>query len=189
MIAGVDEAGRGAWAGNVVAAAVILPPDYDLPYLNDSKKLSPKRREQLFHAIAEQALAWCYAQVSAAMIDQINIHQATLLAMRLAIDALALPPQRILIDGKFLPPDLLYPAQAIIDGDALEPAIAAASIMAKVIRDRQLIELDKQYPQYGFAAHKGYGTAQHSRALREYGIIAEHRRSYAPIKALLREVP
>lgn len=186
MIAGVDEAGRGAWVGNVVAAAVILPPDYDLPYLSDSKKLSPKRREQLFAAIDEQALAWGYGEVSAATIDAINIHQAALLAMRLALDALALHPSLALIDGKFVPPDLPYPARAIIDGDALEPAIAAASIMAKVLRDRQMIELDKQYPQYGFAAHKGYGTAQHSRALREHGIIAEHRRSYAPIKALLK---
>lgn len=185
MIAGVDEAGRGAWAGNVVAAVVILPKDYDLPFLNDSKKLSPKRREQLFYAIDEQALCWRYAQISAEGIDKLNIHQATLLAMRMAVNALALAPEQVLIDGAFVPTELHYPAQAIIDGDATEASIAAASIMAKVLRDRQCVALDKRYPQYGFASHKGYGTAKHRQALQQYGITPFHRQSYAPIKALL----
>ncbi len=184
-IAGVDEAGRGAWAGNVVAAAVVLPQNYDLPGLNDSKKLSPKRRELLFEAITTQAVCWAYGQMSAEEIDQVNIHQATLEAMRRAVLALTPRPTQVLVDGAFVPTLEGIPARAIVGGDASEAAIAAASIVAKVVRDRQLIELDKIYPQYGFASHKGYGTAKHSQALDAFGITPIHRKSYAPIKKRL----
>lgn len=185
LVCGVDEAGRGAWAGNVTAAAVILPPDYDLPGLTDSKKLSPKKRCRLYTAIMAQALCVRYAQMNAAAIDAMNIYQATLAAMRGAVCALPIAPDKVLIDGNAVPPHMPYPAQAVIGGDSAEPAIAAASIIAKVTRDRQLLALDKLYPQYQFAAHKGYGTAAHQHALSTYGVSPLHRRSYAPIRRLL----
>lgn len=183
FIAGVDEAGRGALAGNLLAAAVILPQRYDLPGLDDSKKLSPRHRERLFTGILAQALAVCHAQLSAREIERINIHRATLKAMRAAVLGLAVAPIRVLVDGAFLP-DLPYPAQALVGGDGREAAIAAASIVAKVLRDRQMSALDLCYPGYGFAAHKGYGTKRHLESLRRFGVLPCHRLSYAPIAAL-----
>ena len=148
QVAGVDEAGRGALVGNVVAAAVILPAQFDLPGLTDSKKLSARQREVLFDAITAQALAWCAAVASPAEIDAMNIHHATLLAMRRAVEGLAISPQSVLVDGKFTP-DLAMPARAIVGGDASEACIAAASIIAKVTRDRQMMELEARFPGYG----------------------------------------
>ena len=184
QVAGVDEAGRGALVGNVVAAAVILPAQFDLPGLTDSKKLSARQREVLFEAITAQALAWCAAVASPAEIDAMNIHHATLLAMRRAVEGLATPPQSVLVDGKFTP-DLAMPARAIVGGDASEACIAAASIIAKVTRDRQMMELETRFPGYGFAAHKGYGTKAHLAALTRLGATPEHRRSYAPVRAVM----
>ena len=184
QVAGVDEAGRGALVGNVVAAAVILPAQFDLPGLTDSKKLSARQREVLFDAITAQALAWCAAAASPAEIDAMNIHHATLLAMRRAVEGLAMSPQSVLVDGKFTP-DLAMPARAIVGGDASEACIAAASIIAKVTRDRQMAELDARFPGYGFAAHKGYGTKAHLAALIRLGATPEHRRSYAPVRAVM----
>ena len=184
QVAGVDEAGRGALVGNVVAAAVILPATFNLPGLTDSKKLSARQREVLFDAITAQALAWCAAAASPAEIDAMNIHHATLLAMRRAVEGLATPPQSVLVDGKFTP-DLAMPARAIVGGDASEACIAAASIIAKVTRDRQMMELETRFPGYGFAAHKGYGTKAHLAALTRLGATPEHRRSYAPVRAVI----
>lgn len=184
QIAGVDEAGRGALVGNVVAAAVILPAQFDLPGLTDSKKLSARQREVLFDAITAQALAWCAAVASPAEIDAMNIHHATLLAMRRAVEGLAISPQSVLVDGKFTP-DLAMPARAIVGGDASEACIAAASIIAKVTRDRQMAELEARFPGYGFAVHKGYGTKAHLAALARLGATPEHRRSYAPVRAVM----
>ncbi len=184
QIAGVDEAGRGALVGNVVAAAVILPARFDLPGLTDSKKLSARQREALFDAITAQALAWYAAAASPAEIDAMNIHHATLLAMRRAVEGLAMSPQSVLVDGKFTP-DLTMPARAIVGGDASEACIAAASIIAKVTRDRQMAELEARFPGYGFAAHKGYGTKAHLTALTRLGATPEHRRSYAPVRAVM----
>lgn len=184
QVAGVDEAGRGALVGNVVAAAVILPAQFDLPGLTDSKKLSARQREALFDAITAQALAWCAAAASPAEIDAMNIHHATLLAMRRAVEGLAISPQSVLVDGKFTP-ELAMPARAIVGGDASEACIAAASIIAKVTRDRQMAELEARFPGYGFAAHKGYGTKTHLAALARLGATPEHRRSYAPVRAVM----
>ena len=184
QIAGVDEAGRGALVGNVVAAAVILPAQFDLPGLTDSKKLSARQREVLFEAITAQALAWCAAVASPAEIDAMNIHHATLLAMRRAVEGLAISPQSVLVDGKFTP-ELAMPVRAIVGGDASEACIAAASIIAKVTRDRQMMELEARFPGYGFAAHKGYGTKAHLAALTRLGATPEHRRSYAPVRAVM----
>lgn len=184
QVAGVDEAGRGALVGNVVAAAVILPATFNLPGLTDSKKLSARQREVLFDAITAQALAWCAAAASPAEIDAMNIHHATLLAMQRAVEGLAISPQSVLVDGKFTP-DLAMPARAIVGGDASEACIAAASIIAKVTRDRQMMELEARFPGYGFAAHKGYGTKAHLAALARLGATPEHRRSYAPVRAVM----
>lgn len=184
IIAGVDEAGRGALAGNVIAAAVILPAHYDLPKLTDSKKLSAKQRDRLFAAIIAQAVCVRWAQASAAEIDARNIHHASLLAMARAISGLPANVSRVLIDGRFSP-NCAYSTQAVVGGDASEAAIAAASIVAKVIRDRQLLLLDRIYPQWGFAAHKAYPTTAHKRALHEHGICALHRLSYAPVQRAL----
>lgn len=184
MIAGVDEVGRGAWIGNVVCAAVILPEHYDLPYLTDSKKLTPKRREVLFDLIVDCALDYAIGRASAKEVDSLNIHQATLLAMKRCVEGLRLLPQKVLIDGKYAP-SLSIPTQTIIGGDGKEDCIAAASILAKVTRDREMLELDTRYPQYGFASHKGYGTKAHLQALQTHGVLGEHRHSYAPIRALL----
>ena len=184
MIAGVDEAGRGALVGNVVAAAVILPAHYDLPGLTDSKKLGARQREALYTAITAQAVAWGAAAASPAEIDALNVHHATLLAMQRALAALDPPPSEALIDGKFTP-TLTIPARAIVGGDASEACIAAASIIAKVTRDREMLALEARYPGYSFAAHKGYGTKAHLAALARLGATPEHRRSYAPVRAVI----
>lgn len=182
-VCGVDEAGRGPLCGPVVAAACILPPDPALPGLNDSKKLTPRRREQLFDLIRERAVAYCVAEASVEEIDRLNILEADLLAMRRAIAGLHTPdgqPVRAdfaLIDGN-IARDFPIPARAVIKGDATSLSIAAASVLAKVTRDRICVELDKQYPQYGIAKHKGYGTAAHMAALRQYGASPIHRRKF-----------
>lgn len=183
LICGVDEAGRGPLAGNVVAAAVILNPDNPIAGLNDSKKLSKKKREQLFELIIRDSLAFAIAEASVNEIDELNILQASLLAMKRAINALNITPHKALIDGNKIPPQLIIPAEAIIGGDALIAEISAASILAKVTRDQQLIQLDKLYPNYGFAKHKGYGTKLHLEAIAKHGVInGIHRTSFAPIR-------
>ncbi len=180
LIAGVDEAGRGPLAGPVVAAAVILNPEKLIPGLADSKKLTEKQREKLFIQIQEHALAWAIAEASVAEIDEINILQASLLAMKRAVEALSIAPVLALVDGN-VAPKLLCEVKTIIKGDQTEPAISAASILAKVTRDREMVELDKQFPQYGFAKHKGYPTKDHMIALEQHGITVWHRLSYAPV--------
>ena len=184
LVAGVDEAGRGPLAGPVFAAAVILPEHYDLPGLTDSKKLSPKRREQLFVAIRQQALTYSIQQASVAEIDQYNILNATLLAMKRALESLTLVPKKALIDGNKAPNTQIQ-TQTIIGGDLSVPEISAASILAKVSRDALLLALDQTYPQYGFAKHKGYGTRQHLDMLAKHGPCPSHRKSFAPIKKAL----
>ncbi len=176
-IAGVDEAGRGPLAGPVVAAAVIFPPYFYIPEVKDSKKLIPGKREELYALIQEHAIAYGIGLVTPEEIDRINIRQATFKAMRMAIGQLALSPDYILFDGYELP-EKIFPQEAIIHGDALSFTIAAASILAKVYRDRLMIEYDKQFPQYGFARHKGYGTAQHREAVRKFGPSPIHRKSF-----------
>jgi len=184
LVAGVDEAGRGPLAGPVVAAAVILDDLRPIAGLNDSKKLSAARREKLFDEIRAKALCCSIAQASVEEIDEINILQATLLAMRRAVEGLRLKPAKVLVDGNRLPVlDVL--AEAIVKGDATVPAISAASILAKVTRDRWCAELDAQYPQYGFATHKGYGTAEHLAALLAHGACPEHRKTFAPVTRVL----
>ena len=181
LMAGVDEAGRGPLVGPVVAAAVILDPQQPIAGLADSKKLSPRRREQLFDEIRAKALCCSVAEASVQEIDELNILQATLLAMRRAVQGVRLKPYKVLVDGNRLPQlDVL--AEAIVQGDALVPAISAASILAKVHRDRWCQTLHAQYPDYGFDAHKGYGTSQHLRALQFHGPCPEHRRSFAPVR-------
>ncbi len=176
-ICGVDEAGRGPLCGPVVAAAVILPPNAVIDGLNDSKKLSPKKRDLLFDEIQKQALAFCIAEASVEEIDRLNILEADLLAMRRAIAGLQIPADYALIDGN-IARDFPIPARAVIHGDALSPSIAAASILAKVHRDRLCEELDRAYPQYGIAKHKGYGTKAHMDALRQYGASPIHRKLF-----------
>jgi ribonuclease HII len=180
LIAGVDEAGRGPLAGPVVAAAVILDDLNPVAGLADSKKLTPSRRDKLYDEIRAKALCCSIAQASVEEIDQLNILQATLLAMRRAVLGLRLKPAMVLVDGNRLPM-LDIPAEAIIKGDALIPAISAASILAKVHRDRWCEQVDAEFPEYGFAGHKGYGTAMHMEALREHGACIHHRRSFAPV--------
>jgi ribonuclease HII len=180
LICGVDEAGRGPLVGNVVAAAVILDPARPIDGLRDSKKLSEKARERLAALIRRDALAFAVAQATPAEIDRLNILQATLLAMKRAVMALSVTPDAVWIDGNKAP-ELPYPTQTIVKGDATVAAISAASILAKTVRDAQMAELDRAYPQYGFAKHKGYGTAVHMQALREFGACPEHRRSFAPV--------
>lgn len=186
LIAGVDEAGRGCLAGPVVAAAVILAPDCDIVGLDDSKKLSPSRRENLCAEIADKALFVGVGQVEAAEIDRLNILQASLKAMRLALEDLGTAPDRVLIDGH-LPAQSPYPEQPIVDGDARSLSIAAASIVAKVSRDQLMRDYDERYPQYGFAGHKGYGSAEHMAALTAHGPCPQHRRSFAPVAELVAE--
>ncbi len=181
---GVDEVGRGPLAGPVVAAAVILDPTNPIDGLADSKKLSAKRREELDGRIRQHALAWHIAWASVAEIDQLNILQATMLAMQRAVAGLVLQPAMALIDGNRCPV-LPMPAQAIIKGDDKVPAISAASILAKVYRDHELKKLHLAYPQYGFAQHSGYPTAYHRAALKKYGASPHHRRSFAPVSAVL----
>ncbi|WP_312158218.1 ribonuclease HII [Acinetobacter variabilis] len=184
-IAGVDEAGRGPLVGSVVAAAVILDPNNPIEGLNDSKKLSEKKREKLFIEIQEKALAWAIAEASAAEIDEHNILQASLLAMRRAVEALSIQPEHVLIDGNKIPHGLAMSCDAVVGGDALHPEISAASILAKVTRDRQMVEMDQKYPQFGFAKHKGYPTKAHFEAIALHGVIDEHRRSFGPVKKVL----
>lgn len=182
LTAGVDEAGRGPLAGEVYAAAVILDPLRFIDGLADSKVLTAVRREELALQIKEKALAWCIASATVAEIDSLNILRATLLAMQRAVQGLATVPQLALVDGNQAP-KLRCTVQTVIKGDALVPAISAASILAKTARDADLLRLHALYPQYAFDQHKGYGTALHLQRLREHGPCAEHRRSFAPIKA------
>lgn len=180
LVAGVDEAGRGPLAGPVVAAAVILNDLHPIEGLADSKKLTPARREKLYDEIRAKALCCSIAEASVEEIDRLNILQATMLAMRRAVMGLRLKPVMVLVDGNRLPL-LDVPAEAIVKGDALVPAISAASILAKVHRDRWCVQVHEEFPQYGFAGHKGYGTAVHLAALREHGACIHHRRSFAPV--------
>ncbi|MEX1666414.1 ribonuclease HII [Zhongshania arctica] len=184
LTAGVDEVGRGPLCGDVVTAAVILDPQKPISGLNDSKKLTEKRREALFIEIKEKALSYCIARASVAEIDELNILQASLLAMHRAVAGLAVQPEFVLVDGNRLP-NWPYRAQAVVKGDSRVPAIAAASILAKVIRDREMAEMDVLYPGYGMAGHKGYPTKVHLAALRSLGVTPIHRRSYAPVRAIL----
>jgi ribonuclease HII len=188
LVAGVDEAGRGPLAGPVVAAAVILDERRPIAGLADSKKLTALQRDRLFDEIRAKALCCSVAQASVAEIDALNILQATLLAMRRAVDGLRLKPAKVLVDGNRLPHlDVL--AEAIVKGDDKVACISAASILAKVTRDRMLVTLDALHPEYGFAAHKGYGTAAHLRALQQFGALPEHRRSFAPVAKALERTP
>jgi ribonuclease HII len=184
LTCGVDEAGRGPLAGPVCAAAVILDPASSIAGLADSKKLGERRREELAELIRRQSLAWSVAFASVEEIDAMNILQATLLAMRRAVDALALRPDLVLVDGNRCPA-LAVPARAIVGGDASQPAISAASILAKTSRDALMLELDRRWPEYGFARHKGYPTQAHLSALRRHGVTAMHRRSFAPVRGIL----
>ena len=177
IVCGVDEAGRGPLAGPVCAAAVILPPDLQIEGLNDSKKLTDKKRRELFDVIIENAVSYGIAMASEQEIDEINILQATFLAMQRALDKLTVRPELALIDGNRAK-DFGLPVQTIVKGDSLSASIAAASILAKVTRDRLMEELDGKYPQYGFAVHKGYGTKRHYEALRQYGPCEIHRRTF-----------
>ncbi|MDO4249321.1 MAG: ribonuclease HII [Neisseria sp.] len=186
LIAGVDEAGRGPLVGSVFAAAVILPPDYDLPGLTDSKKLSEKKRDSLAAAIKEQALAWHIAEASVAEIAELNILHATMLAMKRAINGLACVPDKVLIDGNRIPRDLAVNAEAVIKGDSSVAQISAASVLAKTARDAQMYALAERFPQYGFEKHKGYGTAVHLAALQQYGALPEHRAAFAPVALILK---
>ncbi|WP_300427007.1 ribonuclease HII [uncultured Thalassolituus sp.] len=186
LYCGVDEAGAGPLCGDVYAAAVILDPEQPIPELTDSKKLSEKKRERLFDEIRERALDYCIASATVEEIDSINILNARMLAMSRAVAGLTLPCDHALIDGNRLP-ELTIPADAIIKGDALVAAISAASVLAKVQRDREMIQMDEKYPGYGFAKHKGYGTKAHLEALQALGPCPIHRRTYAPVKALLKE--
>jgi ribonuclease HII len=182
LICGVDEAGRGPLVGSVFAAAVILPNEHTIIGLADSKKLSEKQRDKLADQIMAQSIAWAVASSSAREIDQLNILQATMLAMSRAVAALSVLPDEVLVDGNRMPIwDI--PSRAIIKGDATEQCISAASILAKVNRDAEAYSLDLLYPEYGFAKHKGYGTALHMSALKEFGPIPEHRESFAPVRA------
>lgn len=184
-IAGVDEAGRGPLAGPVFAAAVILDPKHPISGLTDSKKLSERKREALAEDIRAHALAWCIAQASTEEIDQLNILQATFLAMRRAVHGLTLAPQQVIIDGPIIPADLGVDAIAAVKADQHYAQVAAASILAKTARDALCRELDQHYPEYGFAQHKGYGTALHLERLEQFGPCPEHRRSFSPVRRLL----
>ena len=184
LVCGVDEVGRGPLAGPVVAAAVVLDPSRPIARLADSKTLSERRREALSAEILEKAMAWSMGRAEVAEIDAINILQASLLAMQRAVVGLRVTPDRALVDGNRLP-SLACPARAIVGGDAIEPCISAASIIAKVARDREMVALDARYPGYGFAQHKGYPTRRHLEALREHGVSEIHRRSFAPVRRLI----
>ena len=183
-IAGVDEVGRGPLVGDVVAAAVILDPNNPIDGLMDSKKLSEKRREQLAVEIKEKALAWSIAVATPAEIDQLNILHATMLAMRRAVLGLKAKPDFVYVDGN-RSPEIPFPVEAVVKGDSKVAEISAASIIAKVHRDHQMIELDARFPQYQFAKHKGYPTADHLRLLEEHGVLPEYRRSFGPVKRLV----
>ncbi len=183
-LAGVDEVGRGPLIGDVVAAAVILDPARPIDGLNDSKKLTAKRRESLAVEIRECALAWSVGRASVAEIDDINILQASLLAMHRAVQGLGVEPAYVLVDGNRLP-RWPYASEPVVGGDARVPAIAAASILAKVQRDAEMVALDARYPGYGLARNNGYPTAEHLRALKQLGVTPEHRRSFGPVRELL----
>ena len=178
LICGVDEAGRGPLAGPVCAAAVILPPDLEIEGLNDSKKLTEKKRDALYDIITEKALAYGIAMATEQEIDEINILQATFLAMRRAVEQLSVRPSFVLVDGNREPDLGDLPLKTLVKGDSLSANIAAASILAKVTRDRYMVEMDARYPQYGFAVHKGYGTQKHYEALQQYDACPIHRRSF-----------
>ena len=184
LIAGVDEVGRGPLVGAVVTAAVILDPEKPIAGLADSKKLSEKKRLALYDEIVEKALSWSLGRAEPEEIDQINILHATMLAMQRAVAGLHITPDFVLIDGNRCPA-LAMPSQAVVKGDSLVREISAASIIAKVTRDREMESLDKMYPQYGFAKHKGYPTALHMEKLVQYGAISQHRRSFAPVRNAL----
>ncbi|MEW5903180.1 MAG: ribonuclease HII [Pseudomonadota bacterium] len=184
LVCGVDEAGRGPLAGPVSAAAVILDPARPIAGLADSKKLSEKQRDKLAPLIRAQALAWCVAYAEPHEIDQLNILQATLLAMKRAVDGLSVRPQQVLVDGLYCP-DTGLPSEAIVKGDSKVAAISAASILAKTARDAIMLEMHARYPQYGFDGHKGYPTAVHLEALRRHGVSEIHRRSFKPVRDLL----
>ena len=186
LTAGVDEVGRGPLVGNVVAAAVILDPENPIVGLADSKKLSEKKRDVLYDEILEKALAWSVASASPAEIDELNILHATMLAMRRAVLGLSVKPEYVYVDGNRCP-DLPYPSEPVVKGDSKVKEISAASILAKVVRDREMKVLDAQYPAYGFAKHKGYPTQEHFKALKLHGPLAEHRRSFRPVRELIKE--
>ncbi len=184
--AGVDEVGRGPLAGDVVAAAVILDPNKPIAGLADSKKLTEKRRESLAVEIREKALSYCVARASVQEIDEINILHASLLAMKRAVEGLHIQPDFVSVDGNKLP-KWHYRSEAVVKGDSKVAEISAASILAKVTRDNEMVELHQRHPEYGFAGHKGYPTAVHLAAIKKHGILPEHRRSYGPIKKLLED--
>lgn len=183
-VVGVDEVGRGPLIGDVVAAAVILDPDHPIEGLADSKALSEKKRERLYHEIKDKALAWCIASASPAEIDELNILHASMLAMQRAVEGLSLAPDYALVDGNRCP-SLSCPAEPVIKGDAKVAEISAASILAKVERDRQMLELHELHPEYGFDSHKGYPTRQHFEALERLGVLPQHRRSFRPVRERL----
>lgn len=184
VIAGVDEVGRGPLAGPVIAAAVILDPENPIEGLMDSKKISEKKRILLSKEIQEKALSWAMGRAEHDEIDSINILQASLLAMKRAIESLSIKPELVLVDGVYCP-DIIYKVEAVIKGDCKIPAISAASIIAKVARDNEMIALENVYPGYGFSQHKGYPTKMHINALKELGISSIHRKSFSPVKRLL----
>ncbi|MCV6614272.1 MAG: ribonuclease HII [Cellvibrionaceae bacterium] len=187
LVAGVDEVGRGPLAGDVVTAAVILDPNKPIDGLNDSKKLSEKKRDALFDEIQTKALSWCIARASVAEIDEINILQASLLAMKRAVEGLHIQPEHVLVDGNKIP-RWTYAAEAVVKGDGRVACIGAASILAKVTRDREMVAFDSEYPGYGFAGHKGYPTKVHMAALDKLGPCPIHRVSYGPVKARIEQM-
>jgi len=180
-LAGVDEVGRGPLIGAVVTAAVILDPDNPVAGLTDSKKLSEKKRLSLYHDILEKAAAWSLGRCEATEIDELNIYQATMLAMTRAVQGLAIEPEHVLVDGNRCPP-WHWVSEPVVKGDSRVPAISAASILAKVTRDREMVALDQQYPEYGLAGHKGYPTPAHLEALQRHGATPEHRKSFRPVR-------
>ncbi|MCF6434574.1 ribonuclease HII [Pseudoalteromonas sp. MMG022] len=183
-IAGVDEVGRGPLVGDVVTAAVILDPNNPITGLNDSKKLTEKKRELLAEEIKQKALSYSIGRASVAEIDELNILHATMLAMSRAVEGLSIGPDFVFVDGNRLP-KLMMPAQSVVKGDSLVPEISAASIIAKVARDQEMLALDAQYPEFGFAGHKGYPTKAHFAALEEHGITPHHRKSFKPVQRIL----
>lgn len=187
IIAGVDEVGRGPLVGDVVAAAVILPAEHGIIGLQDSKKISAKKRNDLAEQIKTEALAWSIGRASAAEIDTLNILEATMLAMQRAVQNLTMTPEHVLVDGNRCPA-LPISCEAIVQGDGLIPCISAASIVAKVQRDEEMMILDEKFPEYGFAAHKGYPTARHLAALAEFGVTEHHRRSFKPVQRILQPI-
>ena len=188
FIAGCDEVGRGPLAGAVIAAAVILPEKYKIDHLADSKTLTTLQREKAYLQITEQAISYSIGRAEVLEIDTINILQASLLAMTRAINSLQIQPEFVLIDGNKIPKGMSIPAEAVVQGDQLEHCISAASIIAKVTRDREMLELAKLYPEYGFATNKGYGTKEHLIALKQFGATVIHRRSFAPVREAIQAV-